>query len=77
MRWAEPDRFAAWLMENVRDEAIDTSDRCVDDERLKAIVPQVVDAMLFRLVHYAENGSDLGWRPETARWVSFDDPWRR
>jgi hypothetical protein len=87
VRWAELDRFAAWLMENVRDEAIDASDRYVDgrmavpgpwaafagDERLKAIIPQIVDGVLFRLVHYAENGSDLGWRRQDGTWVSFDD----
>jgi hypothetical protein len=87
VRWAELDRFAAWLMENVRDEAIDTADRYVDgrmavpgpwaefagDDRLKAVIPQVVDEVLFRLVHYAESGSDLGWRRQDGTWVSFDD----
>jgi hypothetical protein len=87
VRWAELDRFAAWLMESVRDEAIDTADLYLDaaavvpepwtafagDERLKAVVLEVVDEVLFRLVHHAENGSDLGWRREDGTWVSFDD----
>jgi hypothetical protein len=29
--------------------------------------------VLFRLVHYAENGSDLGWRRADGTWISFDD----
>jgi hypothetical protein len=73
-RWRELDRFAAWLMQFVRDEAIETADFDADsDARIEAEIPGIVDEVLFRLVHHAENGSDLGWRQEDGTWVSFDD----
>ena len=73
-------------MEFVRDEAIDTADRLADgrssegawpdlvsDAQLNDLIPTIVGEVLFRLVHYAENGSDLGWRREDGTWISFDD----